>query len=251
MRPGDHFPGDQAFIDLTDAFLESINLLTSDQREQVLAEVVALCANPGGLHPLSNTSGQKLAGLSTVEVLGRQWRVVFRGTLRSTEAGPVGQIEVLVAGPRRGAAVYDAAEALRRSGRLTDDEMQEIWEALALLEVVAEDVGLDGWDYRPPPAPEGVRKAAVAAGVVEPELAEHLSLDELNAAMSAGWGPDGPDQASALEAVLLRARAGIEVLNVTEIFTRRGDARCGAIMKRTRQACIRRLGHPGAHRATP
>lgn len=38
---------------------------------------------------------------------------------------------------------------LRASCRLSDDERQEVWEALTLLDVVAEDAGTGGWDYQP------------------------------------------------------------------------------------------------------
>ena len=249
MQQGASFPNGQAYIDLTDAFVESIADLHPDQQVEILAEVVALCGNPAGNHTLSNRDNQRLAGFNTIDVLSKQYRVVFTSANEEIDGQKVGQIRVLVAGPRRADAVYDTAEALRRSGRFTDEEMQEVWEALALLDVVAEDVGLDGWDYRPEPAPEGLIRAAVASGVLEEEVARNLSKDEVNAAMAEGWGADGPDPGKALNAAVQRARAGIAALDLTRLFLARKEPRCGTVMKRTKQECIRRQGHPGAHRA--
>ncbi len=250
MRPGESFPDDQAYIEITDAFLESLAGLTEAQRVDVLAEVVNLCRTPGGNHTLSNRGSQRLAGFNTVDVLAKEYRVVFSSTVEVVEGRHVGHVRVLVCGPRRGDAAYDIAESLRASGRFSDDEMQEIWEALAFLDVVAEDVGMDGWDYRPEPAPEGMVKAAVAAGLIDQDVAENLSVDELQAAMEEGWGSTGPDQGRALAAAARRARGAIEGLDFTRIFKGRRTERCGAVMKRTRQKCIRRAGHPGPHRAS-
>lgn len=137
---------------------------------------MALCANPVGTHPLSNRDGSdRLAGWNTLDVLERTYRVIF--TSRIIDG--TGVLEVLCAGPRRGNAIYDMANALRRTGRLTDDELTQIWQALALLDVLAEDVHLDGWDYRPQPAPAGMVKAAVAAGLLEEHIAAVLSSDEI------------------------------------------------------------------------
>ena len=76
----------------------------------------------------------------------------------------VGLIEVLCIGPRRDSEIYDMAVGIANSGLLADDEVTKLWEALALLDVAVESVGLEGWDYRPAPALEGLRRAAVAAG---------------------------------------------------------------------------------------
>lgn len=47
---------------------------------------------------------------------------------------------------------------------MSDHEVTRLWEALSLFDVVAEAVGLGGWDHRPPPAPDGmVRADPVAA----------------------------------------------------------------------------------------
>lgn len=251
MQPGEKFPGDQAFVSFNDAFIESLEDLAEQQRVDVLAEVVRLCENPSGSHPLSNRTGQKLAGWNTVDVLEKQFRVVFASTVEEVDGKAAGFLEVLVVGPRRADAVYDMADALRRSGRLTDAEMTEVWQALALLDTVAEDVGLDGWDYRPEPAPAGLVKAAVAAGVLDELTAASLSKDEINAAMESGWGQDGQaDPVGALSAAMRRARAGVEALDLTRIVKNRRQPRCDAVMKRTRKRCIRREGHPGAHRAS-
>ena len=251
MRQGDRFPDDQAYISFNDAFVESLEELTEQQRVDIIAEVIRLCENPSGNHPLSNRNGQNLAGWNTVDVLNKQYRVVFVSRVEEVAGRSVGTIEVLVAGPRRNDAVYDMASMLVKTGRITEDEMTEVWESLALLETVAEDVGLDGWDYRPEPAPEGLVKSAVAAGLLDEDTAVALSKDEINAAMEEGWGVDGkPDSLSALAAALRRARGGIDAVDVTRVVKDRHEPRCDAVMKRTEKRCIRRKRHPGAHRST-
>lgn len=251
MQAGQKFPDDQAFISFNDAFVESLEDLTPQQRIDVVAEVVALCNNPVGNHTLSNRPGQNLAGWNTLDVLQKQYRVVFASRVEEVDGQPVGHIEVLVLGPRKADAVYDMAHALRSTGRLTEDELTEIWDALALLDTVAEDVGLDGWDYRPEPAPPGLIKAAVASGILDQETASALTKDEINAAMEHGWDDTGTlDPTGALAAALRRARAGVEALNLTSIVTNRSAPRCNAVMKRTLKRCVRRIDHPGPHRAT-
>ena len=250
MHPGEGFPHDQAYIEFTDAFVESIIDLSEKQKVEVLAEILALCSSPAGSHTLSNRGAHRLAGFNTVDVLATTHRVVFTSTVERLSGQDVGHIRVLVCGPRRNDAVYDTAEMLRRSGRFTPDEMQEIWEALAFLEVVSEDVGMDGWDFRPTPAPAGMVRAAVAAGVLDRETAEVLSQDELAAAMAHGWSESGPDPDKARAAAIERARGGVLGADLTRVFARRTSPRCGAVMKRTGQACIRRQDHPGPHRAT-
>ena len=250
MQPGEQFPDDQAFVSLHEEFLESLTDLTEQQRVDVLAEVVNLCKNPAGNHTLSNKGGQRLAGWNTVDVLQKQFRIVFSSRVDNGPAGPVGVLEALVIGPRRENAVYDAAEALRKSGRLTEDEATELWQALALLDVVAEDVGLDGWDFLPDPAPVGMQRTAVAAGVLDEESAAVLSKDELEAAIESGWGADGrPDKESALLAAMRRARSGVTSIDLGKFLTIRRKPRCPAITARTKQPCIRREGHEGPHRA--
>lgn len=251
MRTGEKFPEDQAYIEFNDAFVESLERLTLTQRESVIAEVVALCRNPAGTHPLSNRGGQKLAGWNTLDVLQKEYLVVFASRVDVVDGVPVGMIEVLVAGPRKAEAAYDMASALVRSGRIDPDLMTEVWEVLSMVELVAEKVGLDGWDYRPEPAPAGMVRAAVAAGVLDERTATALSKDELEAAMTAGWDSDGnPDPVAALGAAMWRARAGVEPLDLTRIMAGRTAPRCGAILKRVQRPCIRRQGHPGPHRSS-
>jgi hypothetical protein len=252
VQPGEKFSDDQAFLLFNDAFIESLEDLAPQQRIDVLAEVVTLCANPGGNHTLSNRPGQKLAGWNTLDVLQEEYRVVFASRIEEVDGQPVGHIEVLVLGPRKADAVYDMAEALRNTGRLSEDELTEVWEALALLDTVAEDVGLDGWDYRPEPAPIGLIRSVVAAGVLDEETASAMTKDEIHAAMEHGWDEEtgALDPTGALAAALQRARAGVEALNLTRILGSRKKPRCGAVMKRTLKRCIRRKDHPGPHRAT-
>ena len=246
MRRGERFPNDQAQIVFSDPFVEYLeSSLTFGQCEEVLAEVVALCANPAGSHPLSNRgSTDRLAGWNAVDVLNQEHRVVFASRI----VNGVGLIEVLCAGPRRASAAYDLANALVASGALTHDEVIEIWQALTLLDVIAEQVGLDGWDYRPPAAPEGLIRAAVASGVLNEATARLLASDEITAAMTAGWDHDGPDPTAALRAALRRARAGVEVGDLTRVLASRAHDRCDAVLPRTGARCVRRDGHPGAHR---
>lgn len=251
MQPGQSFPDNQAFILFNDAFVEALEERSPQQRLDILAEVLTLCDNPVGNHPLGNRPGQNLAGWNTIDVLQKEYRVVFASRIEEVEGRSVGHIDVLVLGPRKADAVYDMAGALRATGRLSEVELTEIWEALALLDTVAEDVGLDGWDYRPEPASPGLIKAAVAAGVLDETTAGALSKDEINAAMEHGWNDAGAlDPIGALTAALQRARAGVEALDLTRIVANRGEPRCGAIMKRTLKRCVRRTDHPGPHRAT-
>lgn len=250
MRPGEIFPDEQAYIFFNDAFVESIEDLTPGKREELISDVVRLCRNPSGTHTLSNRRGQKLAGWNTLDVLQKEYRVVFTSRIDVVDGQPVGMVEVLVAGPRRADAAYDMAEALRRSGRISDEQLTEIWEALTLLDTVAEQVGLDGWDFQPEPAPPGMVKAAVAAGILDDETASVLSKDELEAAMNNGWSADGqPDPIAALAAAMERARSGVDLLNLTRIMEGRKAPRCEVVLPRTQKQCIRRQGHPGAHRS--
>jgi hypothetical protein len=171
---------------------------------------------------------------------------VYKGSL----VDGVGLIDVLCLGHRRAAEVYDLAQALAGSGRLTEDEVTQLWIALALLDVVVEDVGLDGWDYRPEPAPEGLRRAVVAAGLLDEKTAELLSKDEVQAAMEGGWGAAGADPIKAIQAALARARGSVTPPNDASVLAGRREDRCGVPMPRARTRCIRRKGHPGPHRAS-
>ena len=99
--------------------------------------------------------------------------------------------------------MYDVAEGLRSAGLLSEEAFTQIWEALNLLDVTAADVGLDEWDFLPTPAPEGMRKAAVAAGALTQDIADLLSKDEIEAALENAWGPDGAvDPLRALHAAI-------------------------------------------------
>ncbi|MCB0929415.1 MAG: hypothetical protein U0R77_11995 [Mycolicibacterium insubricum] len=249
MRGNQRLPDDQAEIVFSEAFLLYLDGLTADEKEAVIAEVVRICANPVGKHPLSNrTAGDRLAGLNTVEVLGKKHRVVYGARVD----GGVGLVEVICAGPRTANAVYDIANALVRSGELTEEEATQIWDALALLEVVAESVGLDEWDYLPRPAEDHLVRALDQLGLLPREIAAVLSRDEAEAAMREGYDHAGkPDPLAALEAVMRAARARTDYGDATDILRRRHEPRCGAQMPRARAKCIRRVGHPGPHRATP
>ncbi|WP_231858961.1 hypothetical protein [Mycobacterium canetti] len=248
MRGNQRLLDDQAKIVFSESFLLYLDDLTPAERESVLAEVVALCDNPIGKHPLGSRSAtDRLAGLNTVQALGKKHRVVFAAR---AEQG-VGLIEVVCAGPRTGNAVYDVANALVRSGRLTEEEATQLWDALALLEVVAEGVGIDGWDYRPRPAEAHLVRALVQLGLLPEDLARVVSRAEAEAAMRDGYDETGqPDTYAALTAVMRAARARSDYGDATDILRRRSEERCGAEMPRARAKCIRRVGHPGPHRAT-
>ena len=244
MRHADRFPDAAAELGLTDVVVEQLADLTAAPREDVLVDLVRLCADPTGKHPLR----APLAGWSTLDVLDGHGRVVYRASI----VDEVGLVEVLCLGPRSDSEVYDMAVALRDAGVLTEQELTELWDALAILDVVAEQVGLDGWDFLPAPAPEGMRRAAVAAGLLGEDVAALLSRDEVEAAMAAGWGPEGPDPAAALVAALERARARAVPLtpeDAAAVLAQRGEDRCGAILPRAQRPCVRRAGHPGPHRS--
>jgi hypothetical protein len=157
---------------------------------------------------------------------------------KATVTDGVVLVEVLCVGPRSDSEVYDMANAITSTGLLSNEEVVQLWEALGLLDVVIEDVGLEGWDYRPEPAPEGMRRATASV----------LSKDELEVAMNSGWGPDGADPDKALLAALERARGSAD-FSVRKILELRQDDRCGALMVRAKSTCVRRLGHPGPHRS--
>jgi hypothetical protein len=176
LRRGERFPADAAELGLTDVFVEQLTELTAQQREDVLVDLVRLCEDPGGTHPLH----APLAGWNTLQVLAGHHRVVYRASV----VEDVGVIDVLCLGPRTDSEVYDMAVAMRDAGVLTDDELTDLWDALAILDVLAEQVGLDGWDFLPEPAPEGMRRAVVASGLLSEEAAALLSKDELEAAMA-------------------------------------------------------------------
>lgn len=242
MRRGQRFPNDQAEVVFFDSFIEQLADLTTSEQIDVTAEVVRLCSEPSGKHPLR----WPLVGWNTLDVLQGHRRVVYRASLVDN----CGVIEVLCIGRRSDNEVYDVAHALLDAGLLTPEEATALWDALAILEIVEEDVGLDGWDFAPPPAPTGMVRAAVAAGLLEEQIAMVLSQPELEAAMEHGWSADGPDPQAALLAALERARMRARRrVDPQSVFISRIDPRCLAPMPRAGARCIRRRDHPGPHRA--
>jgi len=241
VRRGGRFPGDQAEVVFSDVLVEQLSKHTEEEQLDILAEIVGLCEDPSGKHPLR----RPLAGWNTLDVLQGHGRVVYK----ASTPGGTGLIEALCLGPRSDQEVYDMADALVASGCLSEEEATQLWDALALLDTIPEQVGLDGWDYRPPVAPEGMRKSAVAAGVLSAEEAQYLSADELAIAMNAAWADEGgPDPERALQAALERARGSAD-FSQRAILRARQDARCEVLMPRARHGCIRRRGHRGPHRA--
>jgi hypothetical protein len=243
---GGRFKTDQAEIVFCGVALEQIGELTAHEATDLLAEIVNLCAAPDGKHPLSGV----LAGWNTLDVLGGHRRVVYKA---STSADDVGLIEVLCIGPRTDNEVYDMAAALVDAGLLDGDEITDLFDSLAVLAIVAEEAGVDGWDYRPPPAPEGMVKAAVASGILDAATASSLSKPELEAAFEGGFTAAGVDPMAALTAALERARARPSWPSNTDlrsIINDRAAPRCGAPMPRAGAVCIRKEGHPGPHRAS-
>ena len=243
MRRTERFPNNQAEVVFSEIFVEQLEALSKHEQLDILTSVISLCENPGGKHPLR----APLAGWSTLAVLNSERRVVYKGSLVRGE----GLIEVLCLGPRRNNEVYDMADAVVATALLTDEEMIQLWIALALLDVVVEDVGLDGWDYRPEPANTGLRKTVVRSGLLDADTAAVLSKDEVLAAMQHGWGSKGADSVKALRAALERARGSVDPKAVSRIIAGRQLERCGAAMPRAGVRCIRRKSHPGAHRAKP
>ena len=244
MRRGERFPDDQAEVVFSDAFVTQLGALTEGERTEVLGDVVRLCEEPSGKHPLATP----LAGWNTLEVLGGHRRVVYKATV----VGGTGLVEALCLGPRSANEVYDIAVGLVDAGLLEPDEITDMWDALAVLDVVAEKVGLDGWDYHPTAAPEGMVRAVVAAGLLAEQVAVLLSKPELEAAMAGGWGTAGPDPHGAIVAALEAARSRDRLprtLDVEQVVLSRKGKRCGADMPRAGTRCIRRAQHPGPHRA--
>lgn len=240
MRRGSRFPNDQAEIVFSDVIIEQLEALGEKERIEVLSEIVRLCEDPSGKHPLS----APLSGWNTLDVLGAESRVVYKATV---EHG-IGLLEVLCMGPRSDSEVYDMALSISTTGLLTEDEVTQLWDALGLLDVVTESIGLEGWDYRPEPAPDGMRRAAVNSGLLDRETADLLAKDELEAAMTSGWGPEGADPERALMAALERARGSAD-FSIRQILEVRQSDRCGVLMVRAKSLCVRRADHPGPHRS--
>lgn len=216
------------------------------QWDELLDDVVALFTQPWGKHPLSNRhASDQLAGLNNTATLRGAFRIVFRSAV-SPEG--TGLIEILAIGPRSNNRIYDAVNSLLSSGKLSDDEVQSVWDMLEIYETTAEKHGLELWDFQPEPAPSGLIRSAVTLGVLPQELAEVLSADEINAAVAGAWDPETGDldPARALRAAVTRVAGSADP---ERIFAVRQEPRCSAHMPRAGKPCVRRRGHPGAHRA--
>lgn len=242
MKRGQRLPRNQAEVVFLDSFIEQLAERSTRDQTEIIAEVIRLCEEPAGKHPLRSP----LTGWNTLDVLGGHYRVVYRASI----INDCGLIEVLCIGPRSADKVYDTAVALIDAHLLTEDEVTSLWDALAILDIIEEEVGLDGWDFAPPPAPDGMVRAAVAAGVLDEDTARLMSLDELQAALEHGWTRGEPDPEAAMLAALERARSRArDIVDTRSIVLARFDARCGVLMPRAGARCIRREDHPGPHRA--
>lgn len=248
MRDGEKFPADQAEVVFAEEVVDWIaDNLEQSEWDDVIDDIISLFTNPAGKHTLSNRRSGKLAGLNTTATLRGDYRIVFRSSISSEGTG---LIQILALGPRSENRIYDAVSALVNSGKLTDDEVESIWAMLAVYDRTAQKHGLELWDYRPPPAPEGMIKAAVVSGVLPHDVAVHLTKDEISAAMADGWNPDTgePDPDRALVAALERVASSS---TPERLVAQRSEPRCGAPMPIAKRPCIRVRGHAGAHRATP
>ncbi len=243
MPPIEQLPNDQAEVVFTDHSIEWMaNHLTKARRAEVFDRIVTLFQNPAGKHALGNRDGSRLAGCSTLEADGRELRVVYMASSK----GGVGLVEIIAVGPRRGSEVYDMASALVASGKLTDAESTQIWDALQLLDDERQRLGLETWDYFEGPAAPGLIASVVNAGLMREEDAKLLRERELIVAMQEGWGADGPDPGAALRAAL--REVSLSTTPERALQLRRED-RCGAYMPRAGKLCIRVQGHHGAHRS--
>lgn len=243
MQPGERFPDDQAELTFT---TESIDWLIANvnvsEREAVFDTIAGLFASPEGKHRLSNRAKTNLVGFNTVEACQRAYRIIFRAKVHES----VGSIEIITIGLRRDDDVYAEAHDLIQSGKLSETEQTQIWDALNLLDETKERLGLEGWDYFEVPAPAGLVKAAVAAGILDEDTAKLLTQSELTAAMAAAWESGELDTQAALAAAMERVAASA---TPDRVFTTRRAPRCGAPMPLAKEICIRAKGHAGAHRA--
>lgn len=245
MRAGEHFPDDQAEVVFSDSCIEWIaENIDLGRQDELIDTVVRLIVAPWGKHALSNRPGEPLAGLNTVEVFERKYRVVYRATVSEG----TGLLEVLAIGERKESRVYDVVSALIATGKLDDLEVQ-IWDLMRIFETSSQQLGLEDWDYLPAPAPPGLQRAAVAAGALDADLAALLSTDEINAALEAAWASGGAeaDKTAALQSALLRLAGQADP---DRVIRQRQATRCGALMPRSKKNCIRAVGHAGPHRST-
>lgn len=240
MRPGEHFPDDQAEVVFSDQAIDWLATQPDIDADAVIDDIVDLCRTPWGKHQLSNrTPTDRLAGLNTAETLTREYRII----IRSRNIDGVGLIEVICIGPRTGNRVYDLANMLLTSGKLTDGEQTDIWDLLTLLGTTSEHPGLEGWDTIPEPAPAGLVKAAVATGLIPEPLAAQLSRNELIELLHASFDPTTgtPDLERGLSVVFGK--------HADQALDARQYGRCGVQMIRAQLPCVRRAGHPGPHRS--
>lgn len=243
MPPVDSLPDEQAEVVFTEQSIDwLIDNVTEDQREGIFDTIVGLFRAPRGKHPLSNQNATNLVGFNTVEAAQREFRIVYRVTV--TEG--VGLIEIITIGQRRDGEVYSAADDLVRSGTLTEAEQTQIWDAMTVLDETKNRLGLEQWDYAEEPAPEGLVKAASAAGIDE-DFARLLSKDELVAAMAAAWQSGTLDPDAGMAAALRRIATST---TPDRILALRRKDRCGAMMPKLAKPCIRVKGHAGAHRGS-
>lgn len=243
MQPGECFPDDQAELTFT---AESIDWLIANvntsEREAVFDTITGLFTSPEGKHRLSNQARTNLVGFNTIEACQRTYRIIFRAKVHES----VGTIEIVTIGLRRDDDVYAEAHDLIHSGKLSETEQTQIWDALKLLEETKERLGLEEWDYFEEPAPVGMVKAAVAAGILDEDIAKRLTQGELTAAMAAAWESGDLDTQAALAAAMERVATSA---TPDRVFTARRAPRCGALMPIAKGICIRAKGHAGAHRA--
>jgi hypothetical protein len=109
VRRGSRFPNDQAEVVFADIIVEQLERFSEDGRIEVLAEIVHLCGDPAGKHPLHAA----LSGWNTLDVLGGHYRVVYKATISQG----VGLLEILCIGPRSDSEVYDMADHRGPPGR--------------------------------------------------------------------------------------------------------------------------------------
>lgn len=244
MRPGERLPDDQAEVVFTEQSIEwLIETVTAAEREEVFDTIVRLITSPAGKHPLSNRGTTDLVGFNTVEACQRAYRIIYR----ARRDDGVGTIEVIAIGLRRDGEVYAEAHDLIHSGKLTEQEQTQIWDALRLVDETKERLGLEQWDYFEDSAPEGLIRAAVAGDIIDEDVARMLTKGELNAAVEAAWAGGALDREAALTAAMRRVASSA---TPDRVFASRRDPRCGVRMPLADKPCIRRRGHAGAHRSS-
>lgn len=243
MPPVDSLPDEQAEVVFTEQSIDwLIENVTEAERDDVFDTIVGLFRAPRGKHPLSNQNATNLVGFNAVEAARREFRIIYRVTVTDG----VGLIEIIAIGQRRDGEVYSAADDLVRSGTLTESEQTQIWDALTLLDETKTRLGLEQWDYAEEPAPDGLVKAASAAGIDE-DVARLLSKDELVAAMAAAWEGGTLDPQAGIAAALRRIATST---TPDRILASRRTERCGVMMPKLGKPCIRVKGHAGAHRGS-